>query len=103
MSDTTTETVERIARGIETMLTKRLGLGPDVKSTEADTLRALAAQRDAIMAENNMLREALEWADRLSETLQVVNAQHGGRNAARLLKDFRDFRATLARMEKTND
>lgn len=40
------------------------------------------------------LRSVSEWADRLAETLMVVNSQHGGRHAARLLKDYRDFKAS---------
>ena len=40
-----------------------------------------------------------EWSDRLAETLLAVNSQHGGRNAARLLKDFRDHRARTNTVE----
>lgn len=53
----------------------------------------LEAERDRL---RDQLLTARDWNDRLSETLMAVNAQHGGRNAARLLKDFRDYRATLA-------
>ena len=55
---------------------------------------------DRIEALEVVLEKADEWSDNLAETLQVVNAQHGGRNAARLLKDYRDYKAAYREARK---
>lgn len=88
-----------------------LGVGP--QSQALDDRDAWRAKAEELAQENAILRtekhadaecighlerrvqELDGWADRLAEMLQVINAQHGGRNAARLLRDYRDFRAAL--------
>lgn len=72
----------------------------DVRSVVGNMLTAAfgddwdAALLRAQAAEIERLRRVEEWADNLAEALQVMTAQHGGRNTARLLKDFRDFKAS---------
>jgi hypothetical protein len=68
-----------------------------------ETIPALVVERDALKAEVERLREEREWADLLAETLMVVNTQHGGRNAARLLKDYRDHCAKRAALQENTD
>lgn len=92
MIDLSREAIEDMAQGIADNLGGIVHDGRDV----SDTLRAQAARVAALEAQ---LAEAVEWADKLAETLMVVNAQQGGRNAARLLKDYRDHCAVLAKIK----
>lgn len=90
-----TKSNDRLSSHVEWLRGDHLNCNPwlanDIEAL-LDNLTQEMFQREKL---ENTVREMDYWLSQLAECLMVMNAQHGGKNAARLLKDYRDFRASL--------
>jgi len=85
MTNDAVETASRLLHSARP--TRKVSIDQSDLQDLIDVAISIQAEIDAAVAAESA------WADSLAETLFAVNSQHGGKNAARLLKDFRDHRA----------